>query len=136
VCSKINTKGCQSISSCECIDGYYGINGICSKCSINKWSSFGSAKNSTECNSCPLNSISLEGSTINGCQCIPGYTGPNGGICTPCPKGVCVCVCFVRCFFILSLFTFHFSPLPILSYPTLSYPILKLTRPLSYHHII
>jgi hypothetical protein len=37
---------------------------------------------------CPTNSVAPSGSNeITDCQCVPGYTGPNGGPCVACVQG-------------------------------------------------
>ena len=40
------------------------------------------------CQPCPLNFGSPIGSTsVSNCTCAPGFVGPAGGPCTPCPSG-------------------------------------------------
>ncbi|XP_065913515.1 uncharacterized protein [Dysidea avara] len=43
--------------------------------------------NTSVCQPCPMNTISEGSYTITSCQCMVGYTGPNGGLCTACSEG-------------------------------------------------
>ena len=65
---------------------HYGAvgNETCLACPIGQWSPEGSPN----CNLCPANSRAGAASgLITSCACDAGYTGPNGGVCSPCAAG-------------------------------------------------
>jgi len=67
---------------CNCEKGWTPIRNICRGCISGKYKiSIGNS----ECLDCPQFSNSLVGSTaLTACTCNAGYTGVNGGTCTPC----------------------------------------------------
>ena len=101
----INT-GTNDVFDCLCDTGYYGsMNGAslfqnsidwasvqCNACPVGKFKDVtGSTDNGltdASCSTCNPFSTSLEASVSNtDCQCLPGYTGPNGGPCVACDAG-------------------------------------------------
>ena len=57
----------------------------CITCALGKFASY---PGSTQCDSCQNNSKYFEQYfNLTDCQCLPGFTGPNGVKCTACPKG-------------------------------------------------
>jgi len=79
--------GSLSIDACICDAGYQQNSaavdeeGYCLQCEAGKWSNAGS----NSCSDCPEFSTSDPSSTqINDCRCNAGYTGNDGGVCTPC----------------------------------------------------
>ena len=72
--------GSESLSSCECNDGFTGANGgTCSKCIAGTYKDTSGPDN---CKRCPINTDSPEGSTAStDCVCIQGSTSSNGGAC-------------------------------------------------------
>jgi hypothetical protein len=60
--------------------------GQCAACPAGTFSTSGGT--GTQCSVCPQNSRSLPYSTrLGDCVCDRGYTGPDGGICSPCAAG-------------------------------------------------
>lgn len=92
-----------TITDCVCSLGHYGpAGGVCQDCDLGKYTNTegrascegcatGTYQDSTEataCLSCPANTISSENSSaMIDCQCNPGYSGPDGGICVACSEG-------------------------------------------------
>ena len=79
----------QTPSNCTaCEAGKYkdvsGSTPLCTECPANQYSMNSTEKRNT-CEECPTNSISVPGSSARtDCQCERGFTGPNGGFCSPC----------------------------------------------------
>jgi len=72
---------------CRCKAGYTGLDGeSCAACPVGQYKpEIGPAS----CSSCPTFSTTASvGSTLTShCQCLPGYTGTDGGTCSACPVG-------------------------------------------------
>ena len=75
----------------ECKDAgqtLYPSDNICKPCLPDSYSPQTTLPKFGNCTACPPNTISQPGSTsVNQCTCAPGFTGPDGGICIPCPSG-------------------------------------------------
>jgi hypothetical protein len=82
---------CQSGVCYQCSAGKYKSDlggNDCIACIAGTYSDKLGAQSSASCLSCKSNSLSPEGSTAeSACKCKPGYTGTDGGVCTPCPSG-------------------------------------------------
>jgi hypothetical protein len=87
-CPTESSSPLQSDSSLDCVcnRGFIEstrVNDLptCSACPTGKYEEEGS------CVTCPENSTSLTQAGIGkeACKCLPGYTGPDGGPCSPCP---------------------------------------------------
>lgn len=75
-----------------CAAGTYSVNvgatSACINCLANQYSTTVGANTSSTCISCPYNTTSAAGSAaLANCVCLAGFTGPNGGTCTPCVEG-------------------------------------------------
>jgi len=105
-----NNSNAPSMSSvataCTCNVGYSGPNGgpcepcgagtykdlsgsaSCTGCLTGKYSGTVGATVSSACLVCPVNTNSPStSSAVTACACNAGYTGPNGGTCSPCDAG-------------------------------------------------
>jgi hypothetical protein len=74
-------------SDCVCVPGRYSVLNVrsCQHCPAN---TFKVSVGNAACTLCPANSIAPTGSKAwTVCQCLPGFTGPSGGLCAPCPQG-------------------------------------------------
>lgn len=82
-------RASATINSCLCKVGWgISANISASKCSICTPDTYKSMVGNVSCSPCPKATISAEGSTsVNDCQCIQGYTGPNGQECAACVNG-------------------------------------------------
>jgi hypothetical protein len=98
--------GSDEATDCRCNVGYSGLDGgTCAMCGTGRYkSAVGSARcldceenrfqpllaqtSVAACQLCGANSLSARGNSLQaGCQCAPGYTGPNGGTCEACYMG-------------------------------------------------
>jgi hypothetical protein len=98
-----SVAGSGTLASCVCNPGYTGPDGqvcsacaagkyksgigsiACTDCSSNFYSTATAATNVNTCQTCPSNTQSVAGSgTLVSCVCNPGYTGPDGQICSAC----------------------------------------------------
>lgn len=87
--------GATSSSACvACMTGKFlptqgsTSESACLKCDAGTFSADVGAVEKASCQACPLESTSVSGSDgITDCVCKNGYTGPNGGSCTPCESG-------------------------------------------------
>ncbi len=70
-------------SSCRCNLGYTANNSQCSLCSGINYCSLGAM------GTCPQFATTAQSGAFDilNCSCVPGYTGANGGACTPCSIG-------------------------------------------------
>ena len=77
----------DSLEDCECIPGYEGPDGgPCKACPAGKFDD--PTTSSDTCANCPAHSDSEAASVKStDCKCMPGYTGPDGGMCEECPEG-------------------------------------------------
>ncbi len=99
--------------SCVCDAGYQGADGgpclaciagkyktshawlvgidVCTDCGVDTYSSTIAAGTSDTCVACPVNTKSVNGSSsLSMCivqECVPGSTGPDGGVCSACVAG-------------------------------------------------
>jgi len=96
------SAGAMYSFECSCDLGFTGTPGSCTSCVAGKYKdTVGSAScarcpigtylattggtSEKECIACPANATSSPGSSaVSGCRCNAGYTGPDGGPCTPC----------------------------------------------------
>ena len=61
---------------------------VCSKCAAGRYSESRGAVSDSVCLLCTHHSTSSEGSgAITACKCNPGFSGPDGGICSECAAG-------------------------------------------------
>ena len=85
LCSAVSSsKPGVGSSTCQCNEGYTGPDlGPCEPCSAGTYKSI---LGTEPCdNLCPANSDSpLASTVITDCKCNAGYTGADGGICSPC----------------------------------------------------
>lgn len=98
--------GSNELIDCKCNAGYSGQDGqtctacgsgqykpevgaaICSYCPENHYQPEAAKTALSDCQSCGPNSLSPIANALQGsCQCAPGYTGPNGGVCVECYMG-------------------------------------------------
>ena len=87
-CSAVSSsKWGAGSSTCQCNKGYTGPDlGPCEPCSAGTYKSILGSESCV--NVCPANSHSPPGSTvITDCKCNAGYTGADGGTCSPCGAG-------------------------------------------------
>ena len=88
LCSAVSSsKSGAGSSTCVCNKGYTGPDlGPCEPCSAGTYKSILGSESCV--NVCPANSHSPPGSTvITDCKCNAGYTGADGGTCSPCGAG-------------------------------------------------
>lgn len=100
-------QGSDELQDCECNAGWLGGlggpctaciagtyktakgTGACINCPEDTYSTTLNATDPATCLACPANSVAPEGSDdLTDCQCMPGYTGPNGGVCVQCAAGL------------------------------------------------
>ncbi len=98
--------GSDEPTDCKCNKGYTGPDGAtctgciagkyktdagsasCSSCLPDTYQPFTEKYLQSDCQTCPANSTSLSASpTLVSCQCVPGFSGANGGQCTQCYAG-------------------------------------------------
>ena len=98
--------GSDERTDCRCNQGYTGANGqTCSGCVAGTYKPAAGPQDCTNCvadtyqpsvaqflesacQNCPADATSLVGSTaLASCQCVPGFSGANGGSCTQCYAG-------------------------------------------------
>ena len=87
-------------ASCVCDKGWQPwVGGIAGTCLICENDMYKPEIGNASCLRCPAYSHSNQGSTaLSACRCWDGYTGENGGMCTPCgagtykPSGTAVCL--------------------------------------------
>eukprot|EP00961_Rhodomonas_salina_P193098 2605879-Rhodomonas_salina.1 len=96
--------GGMRLQDCQCIAGFSGQNGTtCAPCNAGTYKSFVGSGECTRCSrgaylnvvgrsacfTCPGNNSDSHLGTVEveGCYCIAGYTGPNGGHCGACAVG-------------------------------------------------
>ena len=98
--------GSDELIDCKCNAGYSGEDGgactacgsgrykavvgsaPCSECQENNYQPLYAQTSVTACKYCGANSLSPVANALQAsCQCAPGYTGENGGICTACFMG-------------------------------------------------
>ena len=96
----------SAAAACTCNAGYTGPNGgpcspcalgtykiasgsaACTSCVAGTYSVAEGATAEETCALCPLNSVSPSmSSAVDACTCNAGYTGPDGGPCSPCDAG-------------------------------------------------
>ena len=84
--SSTSAVASPSILSCECLPGHTGANGQqCVACAAGTYTE--TPMPALTCTACPPNTISPPTSgTLSACACNSGYTGPDGGTCTPCAQ--------------------------------------------------
>jgi hypothetical protein len=105
--NSLSPAGSQDITNCSCIAGYTGPDGgectscrqgtykteigqgKCNECLRGTYSLTVAATSNATCISCPPNSLSGQGADDQAaCVCNAGYSGPNGGPCSPCAAGL------------------------------------------------
>ncbi|KAJ1467072.1 hypothetical protein T484DRAFT_1577512, partial [Baffinella frigidus] len=87
-CDPGTYKTASGTAACiNCAAGSYKTtagSGTCAYCPKDSYSLTGA----DSCTTCPALTTSVVGSNeLTDCVCIQGYTGPNGGECTPCNVG-------------------------------------------------
>jgi hypothetical protein len=83
-----SSPGMSQITSCVCNKGHTATNWALTSCTLCAAGKYKYVNGSVACTYCPTNSLSPEASeTITDCTCNAGYTGPDGGPCTPCAAG-------------------------------------------------
>lgn len=84
--------GSASILDCTCNAGFYrqliGASDLgCVPCPAATYSNVTGLTDEAQCQACPAFSTSAPASLVVGsCQCAPGYYGPDGAACSPCPN--------------------------------------------------
>ena len=98
--------GSRQLTNCTCNNGYTGpdgaecgacevgsfkdVNGTaaCTLCAQGTYSTAEAGLSAFTCIKCASNATSSEGSgAITACKCNPGFSGPDGGICSECAAG-------------------------------------------------
>ena len=91
ICTAGHTGLSNGARCTACIAGTYKVStgtASCSDCPINTYSTKVGANTPDYCTQCADDSSSPTGSPqIERCRCNAGYTGYNGGTCSPCPAG-------------------------------------------------
>ena len=91
ICTAGHTGLSNGARCTACIAGSYKVStgtASCSDCPINTYSTKVGANTPDYCTQCADDSSSPTGSPqIERCRCNAGYTGYNGGTCSPCPAG-------------------------------------------------
>ncbi len=87
--STFSAAAAASVAGCSCNRGFIGSaeGTACEACPQNTYKpTYG--WNAT-CTPCPGNSSTLQNASISqtDCRCVPGFFGPPGGPCSPCPAG-------------------------------------------------
>lgn len=83
-CPPHSVSGAGS-AECMCSIGYTAARGACTECAAGK---FKSSNGTGVCTACPSHMTSRPASTsITNCTCNAGYSGADGGGCSPCKAG-------------------------------------------------
>lgn len=101
--AKAPGTGNSAATACKCDVGYTGADGsACTACLVGTYkntqdsadcttctyNTYNALTAQTSCTACQAYAVSVTGTTaLTGCQCAPGYTGPNGGVCIGCYAG-------------------------------------------------
>jgi len=87
--SETSASGSTVDSDCECVAGYYNLNGAddCQECPQGTYKD--TAGNGQACTTCPVYSTTADtgNDELNDCVCDLGYTGLSASSCVPCATG-------------------------------------------------